>query len=99
MRRLKVVDKVDMVCIGPERVDEYEAEGFLLTDGSGYSVVIVERDNIEGDFPAVWVGHFDDLEEARSAMRDVLYNLGRLNDRGFGCHEAPSILNSEKLKG
>ncbi len=78
-----------MVCVGAERVDEYEAEGFLLRDEEGYTVLVVERENLEGRFPAVWIGKFSNLEEARNALRDMLYNLGRLNDRGFGCHEAP----------
>ncbi len=89
LTRLDVVDKLDMVCVGAERVDEYEAEGFLLRGRDGYTVIIVERENLEGRFPAVWIGTFPDLEEARNALRDMLYNLGRLNDRGFGCHEAP----------
>ncbi len=89
LSKLDVLDKLDMVCIGAERVDEYEAEGFLLRGRDGYTVLIVERENLEGKFPAVWIGTFPDLEEARNALRDMLYNLGRLNDRGFGCHEAP----------
>ncbi len=86
--KLDVLDKIDMVCVGAERVDEYEAEGFLLGGEEGYTVLIVERENLKGRFPAVWIGKFSDLEEARNALRDMLYNLGRLNDRGFGCHEA-----------
>ncbi len=98
--RLEVVDKVDMVCIGAKRIDEYEAEGFLLK-GQGYVVLIIEKEkgDIEENILGAWMGRFDDIEEARNEMKDILYNLGRMNDRGFGCHEAPSILNFRKLKG
>ncbi len=89
LERHDVLEKVDMVCVGAQRVDEYEAEGFLLSGPRGYVVLVVERDNSEGAFPAVWVGEFEDETEARNSLRDMLYNLGRLNDRGFGCHEAP----------
>ncbi len=99
LNRLKIVDKVDMVCIGAERVDEYEAEGFLLEGDNGYTVIVVEKENIREEFLGVWVGKFDDVQEARNEMKDLLYNLGRINDRGFGCHEAPLILNSRKIKG
>ncbi len=99
LNHYEIVDKVDMVCIGAKRIDEYEAEGFLLKGDDGYAVIIVEKENVREEFPGVWIGKFNDIQEARNEMRAILYNLGRMNDRGFGCHEAPLILDSRKVKG
>lgn len=87
---MEVLERIDMVCIGAEVVDEYEAEGLLLRDEGKYAVVIIERDNYRGSILSVWIGTFSDQVEAKNALKDLLYNLGRLNDTGFGCHEATS---------
>lgn len=88
MRRLEVLERVDIICRGAWRVDEYRAEGYLLEDPPKYLVLVVERDNERGNTPFIWLGEFRSYEEARGSLRDTLYNLGRKEDRGFGCHEA-----------
>ncbi|MCS7102850.1 MAG: hypothetical protein NZ992_03090 [Candidatus Korarchaeum sp.] len=95
MRRLEVAERIDIICRGAWRVDEYRAEGYLLKDPPKYLVLIVERDNERDSTPFVWLGEFPSYEEARESLRDTLYNLGRKEDRGFGCHESFSLL----LKG
>ncbi|MEM0268194.1 MAG: hypothetical protein QXU50_05680 [Candidatus Korarchaeum sp.] len=84
MRRLEVVERIDIVCRGAWRVDEYRAEGYLVRDPPGYLILIVERGS-----PYIWLGEFSSYEEARNSLRDTLYNIGRREDRGFGCYEAP----------
>lgn len=84
MRRLEVVERIDMVCRGAWRVDEYRAEGYLARDPPTYLILIVERGS-----PYIWLGEFSSYEEARNSLRDTLYNIGRREDRGFGCYEAP----------
>ncbi len=84
-----------MVCIGPGRVDEYEAEGFLIKKDGSYVVIVVERDNSRGAVLGIWFDEFNEEGEARDSLRDILYTLGRIHDRGFGCHEAISVLGSE----
>ncbi|MCC6029656.1 hypothetical protein D9Q81_08505 [Candidatus Korarchaeum cryptofilum] len=88
MRRLKVICRIDMVCRGAERVDEYRAEGYLLSDPPEVIAVIVERDNERGTTPYIWLGTFKSSDEAMNSLKDMLYNIGRREDRGFGCHEA-----------
>jgi hypothetical protein len=88
MRRLKVICRIDMVCRGAERVDEYRAEGYLLSDPPEVIAVIVERDNERGTTPYIWLGTFKSSDEAMNSLKDMLYNIGRMEDRGFGCHEA-----------
>ncbi len=88
MKRLEVAGRIDIICRGAWRVDEYRAEGYLLRDPPDYLVLIVERDNERGVTPFIWLGKFSSYDEARNSLRDFLYNLGRREDRGFGCHEA-----------
>jgi len=94
---MEVLERFDMVCVGAEIVDEYEAEGFLLRSDGKYAVVIIERDNSRGIVSSVWIGTFHDREEARNSLKDLLYNLGRLNDKGFGCYEAIPIKGPRML--
>lgn len=87
MARMEVLERLNMVCVGAEVIDEYEAEGLLLKDEGKYTVLVIEKDNSKRIIKSAWIGTFFDLEEARNALKDLLYNLGRLNDTGFGCHE------------
>ncbi len=84
-----------MVCVGPERVDDYEAEGFLVKRDDSYIVIVVERDNSRGIILGVWFDEFSEKGEAKDSLKDILYTLGRIHDRGFGCHEAISVLDSK----
>ncbi|RDD53487.1 MAG: hypothetical protein BA066_04205 [Candidatus Korarchaeota archaeon NZ13-K] len=88
MRRLEVSERLDIICRGAWRIDEYRAEGYIIRDPPRYLVLVVERDGESGTTPSVWLGEFSSYEEARDSLRDVLYNIGRREDRGFGCHEA-----------
>lgn len=88
MRKLEVCERIDLICRGAWRVDEYRAEGYVIRDPPDYIVLIIERDNERGITPRIWLGRFGSYEEARNSLRDSLYNLGRREDRGFGCYEA-----------
>ncbi len=89
MKRVDLIKKISMVCVGAERVDSYEAEGYIVKDGHRYIAFIVEKEKDKTEkLLGVWYGEFSELDEALKALRNVQYDLGRMNDRGFGCHEA-----------
>ncbi len=89
MRRAKLLKKISMVCVGADRVDSYEAEGYIFEyEGRMLAFVVEKERNAREKVLSVWFGEFPDEESALKSLRDVQYDLGRMNDRGFGCHEA-----------
>ncbi len=94
MRKAKLLKKISMICVGANRVDSYEAEGYVVRDGSRYLTFIVEKERDKTEkVLGVWFGEFSSLDEALKTMRNIQYDLGRMNDRGFGCHEAIDYSN------
>ena len=89
MRRARLLRKISMICVGAERVDSYEAEGYIFEhEGRLFGFIVEKERNDREKILDVWFGEFSDEESALKRLRDVQYDLGRMNDRGFGCHEA-----------
>ena len=87
MRTSRILDKIEWVCVGPERVDEYVAEGLIIEE-EGEIVAIVREWRSGRQVGERRLGTFEDLRSAREHLKDILYNLGRENDMGFGCFTA-----------
>ncbi len=92
--KARILAAREVICPGPSHIDEVMIEALLIERKEKnivYEVLITVRakDRRRIHTPtSVWTGVFEDEKEALRALEDKLYDLSRLNDLGFGCHES-----------